>query len=164
MTDCIFPRKKLLSSIGSQLTQGLFYEYRHQTPTTECLYTLKDTDWNGCKSMYLIYMNAGSEYEAALKLLGSWSHWNKLCQCTWFKPYIESWREEREIREAAIGKATLIDKALEGNVSAAKELVNQIKETGKLGRKSQKDKDEYKAKMNKVDQRVVSILSRAGDV
>lgn len=163
--ELIYPRETFLSEIGSQLTQGLFYEYRHQTTTTEkAPYTLKDVDWKGSKSMYKIYMSCASEYEAALKLLGSWSHWVKLTNCAWFQPYLEAWRHEVEIREAAIGKATIIQKALEGNVTAAKELVNQIKVKGSKGRPTKAQQEAYKDKMSAVDQKVVSILERAGNV
>lgn len=144
---------------------GLFYEYRHQTTTgTIPVYTLKDTDWKDCSSMYLIYMEEESEYEAAMKLLGSWAHWNKLCKCTWFKPYLEAWRDERDIKEAAIGKKTLIEAALDGNVTAAKELVNKVIKPKKMGRPTKKGELDNQNKMKAIDRKVVSLLERAGRV
>lgn len=161
--NCLFPKERLLSEIGALLTQGLFYEYRHQS-STDPVFTLKDYDWNGCVSMYKIYMECESEYEASQKLLGSWTHWRRLCECNWFKPYVEAWREEREIKEAALGKAILIEKAAEGNVTAAKELVGQIYKKGKVGRPSKDEVNKQKDKMDKVDQRVISLLDRLPNV
>lgn len=161
--NCPFTKEQLTASNGMLLTQGLFYEYRFQGEA-DPIYTLKEHDWNKCKSMYLIYMSCESEYEAAIKLLGSWSHWRKLCQCSWFKPYIDSWREEVEIREAAIGKKTLIEQAELGSVSAAKELYNQVKKKGTSGRPSKKDKEDEKRKMSAVNQRVISLLDRVPNV
>lgn len=156
--DPLFTREELTAVNGMPLTMGLFYEYRHQGEATP-VYCLKETDWKGCLSMYRIYMAAESEYEAAQQLLGSWGHWNKLCACAWFKPHLEAWREEREIKEAALGKAVLIQAAEEGNVTAAKELVAQIKNI-KKGRPSKKDAQEQQRKNNAVDDKVISILNR----
>ncbi len=162
MNTCPFEKEQLASSTGMPLTMGLFYEFRHQGEATP-IYTLKEHDWKGCKSMYKIYVSCSSEYEAAIKILGSWSHWKKLCKCTWFKPYLEDWKEEVLIREAAIGKATLIEAAEDGNVTAAKELVNQLNKKS-AGRPSKKDQEKDKHRRTAIDQKVVSILERAGNV
>jgi len=161
----IYPRERFLSEIGSQLTQGLFYEFRHQTSTDGIPpYTLKETDWKGSLSMYQIYMQEEAEYDAAIKLLGSWTHWKRLCKCSWFKPYVESWREEREIREASLGKKVLIEKAVEGNVTAAKELVKQVTSYGKRGRPSKQEVANKKQQMEAIDRKVISLLERVPNV
>ncbi len=162
MTKCLFEREQLIASNGFPLTMGLFYEFRHQGEA-DPVYTLKEYDWKGCLSMYKIYMNSGSEYEAAMKLLGSWPHWRKLCKCSWFKPYLEEWKEEVLIREAALGKSVLIEAAEDGNVTAAKELVNQLNKKAP-GRPSKKDNQEERRKLDAVDKKVISILERAGNV
>lgn len=50
--------------------------------------------------MYRKYMEIGdpTEYRIAVGLLGSWEHWSNLCECTWFKPYIEKWRNELAVK------------------------------------------------------------------
>ena len=156
----LYPREIFLGDGGSLLTLGLFYEHRHQTPNQNAVYTLRDTDWKGFKSMYLIYMDEDSEYEAAMKLLGSWPHWKKLCECTWFKPYLKNWRTEREIKEAVIGKKTIIEAAKEGNVAAAKELVNQALKAKTVGRPTKHAKELQDYKLKAIDQKVVSLLDR----
>lgn len=118
------------------MTQALFYEYRHQsTCKTPAVYTLKDKDWEGCKSMYLIYMQCDSEYEAAHALLGSWTHWTKLKGTSWFASHLEKWNEERTIREEALAHKTLLDQAKEGNVTAAKALMSGTKKPGRPANK-----------------------------
>lgn len=102
-------------------TQALFYEYRHQTTSTvQPPYTLKEKNWEGCLSMYIIYMEYDTEYDAAHALLGSWTHWQKLCKCAWFKVHKDKWDSEKEVRKQALAEKTLIEQAKAGNVTAAK--------------------------------------------
>ena len=90
-------------------------------------------------------MKCDSEYDAAMLLVGSWHHWLRLKECNWFKPHVESWEKEREIREIALGKKILIEEAEAGNVSAARVLYGQSK--AKKGRPSKQDK----AKLSRED-------------
>ena len=157
MTECIVERSQIIGEGGQYLTQGLFYEYRHQCAKMGP-YTLKEYDWKGTKSMYQIYMSCGSEYEAAQKILGSWKHWEILCSAPFFAKEVEKWREEREIREAALGRATLIQQAQEGNVSAAKALVDAATKK-KAGRPSKADIEAEKRKQMAIDSNVTSLLA-----
>lgn len=117
-------------------TQALFYEFRHQsTSKTPPVYTLKNKDWEGCKSVYLIYMQYDSEYEAAIAILGSWPHWCKLKETSWFKPCLEEWDKERAIREDALAHKMLIQLTKEGNVTAAKALKSGAKPQGRPSNK-----------------------------
>jgi len=109
--------------------------------------------------MYRIYMEAETEYEAAMTLLNSWKHWEILTATTWFQEHITKWRAEREIREAAIGKAVLISQAREGNVAAAKALHDQATKR-KAGRPT-KDRVEGEVKRQAaVESKVSNILDR----
>lgn len=152
-----------MNAMNASYTLGLFYEFRMQSAGAIPVYNLKAYDWKGTKSMYQIYMNCDSEYEAAMTLLGDWSHWKRLCECGWFKQYIDSWREEVLIREAALGKAVIIQKASEGNLTAAKELVNQLnKKTN--GRPSKESINKDTTRLKAVDAKVVNLLSRMNNV
>jgi hypothetical protein len=68
------------------------------------LFTLKDkdvtSDGKTYPSLYRLYMEASdpTEYEFAMAHLGGWDHWLKLCEATWFQPYIERWRTELELK------------------------------------------------------------------
>ena len=116
-------------------TQGLFFEYRFQTTCSATApYCLKPYDHtlDGVvyRSMYLIYMSCDTEYEAAIKLLGSYAHWTKLKRCTWFLPYVEEWNAELVLRESALAKSKLVALTEAGNVTAARTLLNTQKVAG----------------------------------
>lgn len=107
-------------------TGGLFWEKRHSSPCKP-LYNLKEYDdkENGVLSMYQIYMQCPTEYDAALVLLGSVNHWNTLCECDWFKEHIARWRYEMSVRNTAIGEAVIYQNAVKGDTRSAKLLLEQ---------------------------------------
>ena len=75
----------------------LFWETRAQYPDSQSVkYTLKDVDHNGYLSLYRLYMELEdtTEWEFANTYLEDYQHWTKLCECTWFKPYVTRWRHE----------------------------------------------------------------------
>ena len=39
-----------------------------------------------------------TEWEVGQQLVDGWEHWEMLCACSWFKPYVERWRRELELR------------------------------------------------------------------
>lgn len=147
----------LLPKIGDELpihpglvgcTKALFYENRFQTTVTiPAPYCLKsyDHELRGVvyRSMYLIYMSCDSEYEAAIKLLGNYSHWTKLKRCTWFLPYVEEWNAELVLRESALAKSKLVTLTEAGNVTAARTLLNSksIAGAGKPPKKGKRVSD-----------------------
>ena len=119
-------------------TSALFWENRCTSKTEQRgmkpIYNLSTRDHNGTLSMYHIYMQCLTEYEAALVLLGSLSHWNRLCERNWFRPHIEAWRAEMAIRDEAIGRAAMISGAANGNYAAGKALVSHTKVQAQRGR------------------------------
>lgn len=119
-------------------TAALFWENRLtsnvESRGLKSIYNLSTKDHNGTLSMYQIYMQCDTEYDAALVLLGSLSHWRKLCECKWFVPHVEAWREDMAIRDQAIGRAAMIEGASKGNYAAGKALVTHTKVPGKRGR------------------------------
>jgi len=100
------------------------------------LYTMKEEVTAGLPSAYLIYIHSESEYEAAMKLVGSWNHWNKLCTSQAFMngsptstvwSGLKSWREEKEIKDRATMYHLLKIAAATGNVNAQKLLFEKDK-------------------------------------
>lgn len=110
----------------NRATQALFWEFRQAvrweergiTPT----YNLGRKDKEGTLSMYQIYMQCDSEYEAAMVLLGNYQHWEKLLKAPWFIKKVDQWRREKLVKDAAMGRGCLVNAAANGNVSAAKYL------------------------------------------
>ena len=87
---------------GLLKTRSLFYEYAPDSSIA--IFTLKDHDHEVeegrvLPSLYLLYMleEDPTEYLFATKHLDSWSHWEQLCESTFFKPYIARWRKELDL-------------------------------------------------------------------
>jgi hypothetical protein len=112
-------------------TNGLFWERRHCNVAfyrgVPPPYTLKRQDHliDGVtyKSMYLIYMTCATEYEAAMKLVGTLPHWQKLCKSPWFYDELLKWREDMRLRDEAMAKQILLAAAKEGDLSAARSVI-----------------------------------------
>lgn len=87
---------------GIYYTKGLFFETTLSDKST-VIYTLKNEDHEGYPSLYQLYMgmNDLTEWKFANEYLGGWEHWQKLCECSWFKDYINRWREELELKVRA---------------------------------------------------------------
>ncbi|AUR81822.1 hypothetical protein NVP1015O_08 [Vibrio phage 1.015.O._10N.222.51.E5] len=125
-------------------TQALFYEYRHDCKGKTPYYNLSEFDKNGTVSMYQIFMQCPSEYDAALVLVGSWKHWCRITETKWFKPYITKWRQDMDVRNNAIAQSTIFTKALNGDVQASKELTKGTSIRGEnksTGRKPKPTRD-----------------------
>lgn len=77
------------------------------------LYTLKNEDHEGYPSLYRLFMesNDPTEYQFATQYLDGWEHWKILSECTWFKPYVQKWREELNIKIRSEVWAKVIKKA-----------------------------------------------------
>lgn len=90
---------KFKNSSGVYLLRGLFFE---TTPAdkTSVVYTLKDRDHEGYPSLKCLYLAISdfTEYRFATQCLGGLEHWDKLCECTWFQPYVEQWRRELDLK------------------------------------------------------------------
>jgi hypothetical protein len=123
-------------------TAALFWEKRHTSMTEERgltpLYNLGTRDHDGTLSMYQIYMQCTTEYEAAVVLLGSLRHWSMLLECKWFKPHIEQWRKDMALRDEAIGRRALILAASDGIHAAGNAL---LRDAGKRGAKPMNPKE-----------------------
>lgn len=95
------PDNHFRSENNTRYTKGLFYETASKTDSV--LYTLKDRDYKDYPSLYKLYMQEqdDTEYLFATKYLEGWEHWEMLCQCTWFQPFIERWRKEMYLLKTA---------------------------------------------------------------
>lgn len=140
----------------------LFWETCPPEDKALARYTLKDVEHQGLPSLYKLYMAMEDiiEYDFAKTYLASWSHWERLCQCTWFQPYIDSWRKElaikikahavREIRREAesLGKNAyqankwLVDKGWVGQEAGSTRRVGRPKKEEILPEINKQDLDE----------------------
>ena len=122
---------------GVQRTESLFHE-TIQPPVRkkyDPIYSLRDYDHKGYPSAYQIYMDSVDEHEAALKLVGSLSHWRKLTGLKWFLEGrtecqfegLIQWREDMKARDASEAKKVLQEQTKEKNVTAARALLAESK-------------------------------------
>jgi hypothetical protein len=97
---------------GSFYTKALFYETTMADKAT-VVYTLKDEDHKGFPSLYRLYLETRdpTEYLFANKYLGGWKHWQELCECTWFAPYVARWRQELELSIKAEALSRLLEES-----------------------------------------------------
>lgn len=145
-------REDLRTANGVQLTEALFIETIQAVVRDKYtpVYSLRDYDNRGKPSAYQIYMHATDESEAALKLVGSYSHWRKLCSLKWFlhgrkdvgHDGLMNWRKDMLHRDRTAAKKQLQIQAELGNVTAARALdkmaVDEMKEFEKSRPKLQK--------------------------
>lgn len=95
----------------------------------------KHKELNGKKylSMYQLYMESADEYEFAMNVLGSTTHWERLLQAGWFydgyrnHKGIEKWREDMRARDESLAKKVLLTAAKSGDINAAKKLFDTSK-------------------------------------
>lgn len=117
---------KFKNSSGAYLLRGLFYETTG-ADKTGVIYTLKDEDHEGYPSLKRLYMEVGdpTEYHFAINHLAGVEHWDRLCESTWFKPYIEQWRRELELRYRAEALNRIIEESKK-ETSAARFQANKF--------------------------------------
>lgn len=136
-------RSSVMNETNQNYTKALFFEWHDDEVSP--LYTLKDQECNGLPSMYQIYIHSTDEYEAAMKLVGSIRHWEKLCGSKWFMEGVgapaghrglKAWREDLILRDRSRAKAMLVQEAEKGSVTAQKILL----ELGGTKTQSQKDR------------------------
>jgi hypothetical protein len=123
------------------------------------VYTLKEHDHLGYPSLYRLYMEADdpTEYTFAIQYLDGWAHWERLQECSWFKPYIEQWRRELEVRYRAQSlkniQAAANDPKNPSAYQANKFLVGQgWKDGGPKRRAGQPSKEEIKKEATRLAQ------------
>lgn len=91
------------SATGHHYTKSLFLEESY-SDTSNVLYTLKDVDHRGYKSLYRLYMDMADVTEIlfAESYLDGMDHWNTLTELSWFKPYVNRWRKELHLKIKAL--------------------------------------------------------------
>lgn len=121
----------LFDSRGARRTASLFMETTTDG-TKNPIFTLRDYHRDGKQSAYLLYMESDTEYDAAMKLVGSMGHWRSLMAKPWFMTGdpdrgffgLNQWREDMAMRDANFAMRVLRDKVNDGDQRAAQFLVN----------------------------------------
>lgn len=102
--------------MGFRFLKELFFETT-SSDKTNVIYTLKADDHLGYPSFYKLYMSYEdpTEYQFAIDNLADWEHWEMLCECNWFKPYITKWRREAEIRHKSKALRRILEESRSGS-------------------------------------------------
>lgn len=160
---------KYKDSQGRFLTRALFKEMSDPESRKKFSpeFTLKENDITGYKSMRKLYLSFDdpTEYKFAQEVLGSWDHWQKLSNSTWFEDYINAWRFELEIKLRSQGIKTMKDLATDKNKDAAKWLAQGgWNATGKLkrGRPSKEEVEGERKVQARMKQDVQDDADRLG--
>jgi hypothetical protein len=132
-------------------------------------YTLKEHDHEGYKSLYRLYMaeRDPTEHRFATKSLEGWSHWLELCECTWFKPYIDAWRLELGIMIQSEALVNIFEEAIAPmgkNVFAANKYLIEKgwipKDTNTKGRPSKEMVKSEAIRIAKEEDRITADFER----
>jgi len=143
---------KFRNASNRRYLKGLFFETT-EADKSSVVYTLKDVDHLGYPSLYRLYMasNDVTEYSFATQHLDDWEHWKELTNCTWFKPYVKRWREERAVRDRSRNLAAMTDIADDTNNKSSFQALKYLlerpwdKETSvKRGRPTKDETEEIK--------------------
>ncbi len=123
------------------------------------MFTLKPYDYKGLPSAYRIYMESTDEFEAASKLVPNMKTWDQLKNASWFLngdvahsfDGLVSWRRHMKDRDNSLAHKALLEKAENGDVTAAKAIIAHNKVTAPVGRKNKKTKEE-KASITRIEE------------
>lgn len=108
----------------NRATAAMFWEKRHEARLKQRgkkpLFNLSMRDHDDTLSFPQLYYQCDSDYEAAMVILGSFEHWQRLCKAPWFAEKLAQWQEEKALRDVAHGRAKIRELADKGNLAACK--------------------------------------------
>ena len=152
MSSCIpKPSSEMKDDLGRWRTTSLFWETRRANEDKyPPLWSLKDRAhtvgkivYPSFKELYLSYDHVPlHEYQFVLDTLGSWKHWQVLCDST-IGNHISEWREELTVRIKADALRRLMAVSRESTsvgVAAARYLADEGYLPKKVGRVSKEEK------------------------
>lgn len=124
----VFYPDKMKDKMLRYYTRGLFKELplkKHDN--FDPVFTAKNYDRHGLPSFKRLFveLNDPSGYIPAMVLLGSWDHWLKLCEQTWFQKLLVHSTEELEVKlraQALMDIRVIAESEKGGALAAAKYL------------------------------------------
>jgi len=145
----VFDRDQLVDINNGFKTQSLFLETSTAVGIIKPIMTLKEIDWEYrgevLPSLRIMYMEEAdpTEYSIAMRVFGSWQHWQKMCKNKSIMFYINKYREELEVklRSNAVKSlyATAVQEGSKGT-AAAKYIADKGYDKRKAGAPSKEEK------------------------
>lgn len=125
----------------------------------EPVYTISEEDGE-LPSAHKIYMQSMNEYDAAMRLVPTWSFWTQMIKHSIkIKRMLESWREEKMLMDQARARAMLWEQAAKGNISAQKILYESKKEEAELRRVEREKQYKYATEKGKLEDAYKTITT-----
>jgi hypothetical protein len=141
-----------IESNGLYRTDSLFVERigkKRRDQGMKPVYCLSErVDHKDCPRLYTTFIESADEYDFALRAFGDKGLLDKLKKTAWFREGwqgcatfrgYDAWLEDMQQRDASIGKKVLIEKARDGDVTAAKKLIDMHKAANTKGRPKKED-------------------------
>lgn len=171
MTDFQTPSRDLLiDKMGRYRTQSLFRETAYSIKDASPLWTLKEQDPQGIlPSLRQIYMELAdpTEYEFAQLCFGSWRHLEHLCTIEWFKPYIQEYRDELEVKLRAQAVRQIQSQAKDPKGTSAAKYLAEAGWKGKKAKRGRPSKAEVEGELKRqaeIDTELEEDATRTGVV
>lgn len=153
-----YDKSVFCDSQGKKVVVGLFEEF--DRPDRKFRPPFKLSDW---KEVF-IQSHDPSEYDAAMKLVGDWEHWQLIRNHPFISPYVDNWHKEMEVmlRSEAI-KLMHQHARQQGGTAAAKWLADKGYATDvvKRGRGRPKHKEEQPEREEDVHEDMARLGLRA---
>lgn len=132
-------KEQLTDSLGRPITQSLFLEGSY---SDFCIYTTKDWDYEYKGKMYpsikrlYLEMEDPTEYEFANTYFLGWDHWKRICDNKSLQPFIQSMRDELELKLRSRAVRQVMQQADQGSFQATKWLADKGWDKRTAGRPS----------------------------
>lgn len=159
----------LKDSQGRFRTQSLFWETRHESYPAHFTTKQRAIERDGVTyvSMYEKYMAIAdpTEYQVAIRLLGSWEHWQALLRAQWFLTLVTGWRVElaAQLESKRFFEGQKL--AGKGSLSATKFLAERYGETNsKVKKRGRPSKEEKAAHLKLVEQEKEDLAEDAARI
>jgi hypothetical protein len=149
---------KFLDRSGKRVVLGLFKEFARPDVKFRPVYNLKEV-----KQLFMEAKDP-SEYEAAMRIVGCWEHWNEIRNHPLIKQHVDKWQAELAVllRSEAI-KQMQVHAKQPGGTAAAKWLADKgyAEEVKKVGRPR---KEEELPEDSVISKRIAGDAARLGIV
>ena len=162
--------KEMKDAKGRYRTRSLF-KGRGQSDSLSPVFTLEDFHEESLPSFKRLYVDIcdPSEYNVAMFLLGSWEHWTKLIECSWFKPIIKECREELDAKIRSLAVAQIVTDGKGAFSEATRLAANKFLATGQYLQGVEKDIPKNISKRGRpssleVERRMQEILTEEADL
>ena len=157
--------------MGRWRTQSLFFEFYIKGETGAKyppVFTLKEREWQGLPSMKQLFLSYEDPtgYAFAIAVLGSYSHWKKLCTLKWFNEHLSEWQDELEVRLRSKGLRNVVNVA-KGTTASAFNASKWLADRGwapKRGRPSATEKKAELKRQTQIEEAIEADAERMGNV